>query len=209
MHGLARGGDAVGLFMRPLLLLGPGGQIVAKRDHIGEPRRQLPIGIAKEGLQHGNAVEAEQPFIGIVQKLAQIGPRILRLRKPKPSELQDEQRMLGDRQGQRPGGMATPAIGAGKPEREIVVVPIERGRIEKIEPFARQRLTQARCSRMMSFPPRPRASKDAVDSRCRKKEQKARLCLAFVRCHEPIISRAAAALLGFGHRGRPSRQAHP
>ncbi len=138
MHGLARGGDAVGLFMRPLLLLGPGGQIVAKRDHIGEPRRQLPIGIAKEGLQHGNAVEAEQPFIGIVQKLAQIGPRILRLRKPKPSELQDQERMLGDRQWQRPGGMAAPAIGAGEPEREIAVVPIEGGRVEEIETLARQ-----------------------------------------------------------------------
>ena len=68
-----------------------------KRDDVREPLSQLTVGIAEERLQNGNAIEAQKSFVGIVQKLAEIGAPVVCLGKSETVQLQDEQRMLRHR----------------------------------------------------------------------------------------------------------------
>src|SRR5579875_2750924 len=129
--------NPVGFLVEPVLGFAPARQAVAQRNCFLELVDELAIGLAKEGLEDRNAVETEQALVRIMQELAQLRARI-GLGKTLPAQLQHEKRMLRNRERQGPGGMAAPTISAGKAEGEILVLPVERRGIEKVEPLARK-----------------------------------------------------------------------
>src|SRR5690348_7435376 len=93
-------------------------------------------------------VPGQEPFLTIVQELAESFCGRQRLRFDSPAQRQYRKAVLGNRQGKLPRRMPAPSVGASQSEGEVFVVPISRPWIEQIEaPPVRYRINGGRHDR--------------------------------------------------------------
>ncbi len=133
---LAGGREPVGPLVQEVFFALPGAEPVALGDGRLEQPGEPGVGLAQLRLERGDAVEAEQALVRVVQQLAQCrGGREPPPLHPLPNG-QHRQAVLGDRERQLPAGMPAPAVGARQPGRQILVGPGVWPEVQQVEAAA-------------------------------------------------------------------------
>lgn len=136
VHRFAGGGEAVGFLVAALFLVAPGGQAVAQEDGLRQAFGQRREGVAEDGFERRDGVEADQALFGVVQEFAQGDGGGERFGRHLAAQGQDQDAVLGDRQGARPDRMAAPAEGPRQADGQVAVVPVEGRGVEQVEPLS-------------------------------------------------------------------------